>query len=253
MDAVRLAVGTLSVLPVASPRRVESATWGRAMLLAPVVGAVLGVIAWALGAGVNELAGSLLAAVVVVGADAALTRGLHLDGLADVADGLGSRLPAERARAVMKQSDVGPFGVVTIVLVLLLQVAALQQVFAVSTMGGSAALVVGAAAVSRAVITISCRRGIPASGDGLGSAVVGSVPVAAVSLAAITTGLAVIIAGAATGAWLPASVAVVAALVAAELWRRHCVRRFDGVTGDVLGSVQQLAATVFLLAAALLG
>jgi adenosylcobinamide-GDP ribazoletransferase len=251
MDAVRLAVGTLSVLPVGAPRRVDRSTWGRAMVLAPVVGAALGAVAWALGAGVSQAATPLLGAVAVVAVDAALTRGLHLDGLADVADGLGSRLPADRARGIMKKSDIGPFGVVTLVLVLLLQVAAIQQVLAVSTVSAAAVLIIGAAAASRASLTLSCRRGLGAAGDGLGSAVVGSVPtgvgwaiIAAVSMVVIVTGLA-------ADVLVPASVAVVAALGSGELWRRRCVRRFDGATGDVLGSVQQVGVTVFLLTAAL--
>ena len=58
---------------------------------------------------------------------AALTRGLHLDGLADTADGLGSGKPAEDALRIMKQSDIGPFGVITLLFVLLAQVAALDR------------------------------------------------------------------------------------------------------------------------------
>ena len=60
---------------------------------------------------------------------AALTRGLHLDGLADTADGLGSAKPAEDALRIMKQSDIGPFGVITLLFVLLAQVAVLFQLY----------------------------------------------------------------------------------------------------------------------------
>ena len=67
----------------------------------------------------------LTGAVLALAALALLTRGLHLDGLADTADGLGPLRGRERALQVMRQSDVGPFGVVTLVLTLLLQVACL--------------------------------------------------------------------------------------------------------------------------------
>ncbi|NEC49139.1 adenosylcobinamide-GDP ribazoletransferase, partial [Actinospica acidiphila] len=77
---------------------------------------------------------------------AALTRGLHLDGLADTADGLGSGRPAEDALRIMKQSDVGPFGVLTLVLVLLVQVAALAQAYGGSWARGVLAAVVSAVA-----------------------------------------------------------------------------------------------------------
>ena len=54
-----------------------------------------------------------------------LSRAIHLDGLADTADGLGSGRPPADALAIMRQSDVGPFGVATLVLTLLIQVSAL--------------------------------------------------------------------------------------------------------------------------------
>src|SRR5580692_6213436 len=102
---------------------------GAAMIWAPVVGLLLG----ALAAAVLELAsrfghtGPLLAAALAVATLAAGSRGLHLDGLADLADGLGSRRPAGQALEIMKRSDIGPFGVVTLVFALLIQVAALAQ------------------------------------------------------------------------------------------------------------------------------
>jgi adenosylcobinamide-GDP ribazoletransferase len=91
------------------------------MAWAPAVGLLLGAVA----AAVLELAarwgrtGPLLAAVLAVAALALLTRGLHLDGLADQA--------ADQALAIMKRSDIGPFGVVTLVLTLGVQVAALTR------------------------------------------------------------------------------------------------------------------------------
>ena len=70
----------------------------------------------------------LLGAAVAVALLAALTGGLHLDGLADTGDGLGSRRPAADALAIMRRPDIGPLGVVTLVLVLLIQVTALATV-----------------------------------------------------------------------------------------------------------------------------
>jgi adenosylcobinamide-GDP ribazoletransferase len=136
-DGLRFAFGTLSVLPV-RVNRWDRPTAGRAMLCAPLVGVVLGALAALLGGGLQRLhGGPLLAAVACVAALAALTRGLHLDGLADVADGLGSNKPAAAALAIMKASDIGPFGVLVLVLTLFTQVAALAQAFAVSGRTGA--------------------------------------------------------------------------------------------------------------------
>src|SRR4051794_36139098 len=117
-DALRLAFGTLTAVRVPAPRRVDRAVAGRAMALAPLVGLLLGAIA----AGVAWLAdragaAPLVCGIVVVAVLALLTRGLHLDGLADTADGLGSGKPAEDALVVMTRSDIGPFGVVMLLFV----------------------------------------------------------------------------------------------------------------------------------------
>jgi len=255
LDAVRLAVGTLTVLPVPPPREVGRHTWRTALTLAPVVGAAIGALAWSLGWAVEQASDSaLLAAVVVVATFAVVTRALHLDGLADVADGLGSRRPAPGARQVMRRSDIGPFGVLAIVLTALLQVAALDVMFTASATVAAAIAVIGAAVIARAAVTAACRRGQPTMSDGLGSQAVGSVPLSwavGVVLLAVTVTVAAA-AAVSTDAAATALIAAVAALAVGELWRQHCIRRLQAVTGDVLGSVEEVAATTFLVAIALL-
>lgn len=247
---VRLAVGTLSILPVGALTGVDRRAWRQALLLAPLLGAVLGAIAWAVAAAVSASGGSTdLAAVVVVASLALLTGGLHLDGLADVADGLGSRRAAVEARAVMRRSDVGPFGVLALVLTVLLQVAALSPLMGEPS---SASAVVGASLLSRTAITCSCRTGVlAADSSGLGASAAGVVPRVA-AMAVVTLAVAVVVAA---GAWiagargaLAGGGAAVLALVAAEAWRRHCTRRLGGLTGDVLGATEQVAWTTFVVA-----
>src|SRR5205085_6995031 len=103
------------------------------------------------------------------------SRGLHLDGLADTADGLASSYDRERALAVMRRGDVGPAGAATLGLVLLVQVAALADL--VSPGGWSAAVVPAVAVVlSRCVLALVCARGVPAARpEGLGATVASSV------------------------------------------------------------------------------
>jgi adenosylcobinamide-GDP ribazoletransferase len=144
------------------------------MALAPLVGALLGgvaaaVLSAALWLGISPL----LASVLAVGTLALLTRALHLDGLADLADGLGSGRPAEGALDIMKRSDIGPFGVVTLVLVLGVQVAALAEA---SAAGYGPVALVAACVAGRLAITWACREGVPAARPGgLGAAVAGTV------------------------------------------------------------------------------
>ncbi|MFB6957057.1 adenosylcobinamide-GDP ribazoletransferase [Streptomyces sp. NPDC056309] len=249
----RFAFGTLTVLPVRVSRWDREAARG-GMLCAPLAGLVVGVAAAAVGlllllAG----AGAPLAAVATVAVPAALTRGLHLDGLADTADGLGSGKPAEDALRIMKQSDIGPFGVITLVFALLAQVAALSRAYDGSWARGALAAVVSAT-VARLVLTLAARTGVPAARpEGLGAAVAGAVPVPGAIGAALVVAAAAAAAGAFFGAHacVLTALAVVAAVATAELLLRHCTRRFGGVTGDVFGALAETAATTVLVVLAL--
>lgn len=249
-DALRLCLGTLTALPVRPPGRVDPGVAGRAMVLAPLAAAMLAVVAapalWLLG----QVVSPVLAAALTVGLLALLTRGMHLDGLADTADGLGSGGPAVRALEVMRRGDVGPFGVVTLLVVLLVQVAALGSLGPVR----AAVAVTVALAASRVVLPLLCLRGVPAARpDGLGHLVAGTVGVAGTVLSALLAGVVV---GCAllVGAWAGTSYGVVQPVVAAVLapalgaaYGLHCVRRFGGVTGDVLGGGVEVTFTAALV------
>ncbi|MEU6401699.1 adenosylcobinamide-GDP ribazoletransferase [Streptomyces sp. NPDC046985] len=249
MHGLRFAFGTLTVLPVRVTR------WDRraaraGMLCAPLAGLVVGGAAAAAGLLASAVgAGPLLAAVVTAATPAVLTRGLHLDGLADTADGLGSGKPAQDALRIMKQSDIGPFGVITLVFVLLAQTAALTRAYDHSWSRGALAAVVAAVA-ARLALTVAARAGVPAARpEGLGAAVAGAVPAAGAIGAALAVTAAAAAAGAALGTRtaLLAGGAVLAALASAELLLRHCTRRFGGVTGDVFGALAETAATAALV------
>lgn len=246
---LRFAFGTLTVLPVGVTRwDREAARAG--MLCAPVAGLVVGAGAALVGVALLAAgAGPLLAAVATAAVPAALTRGLHLDGLADTADGLGSGRPAPDALRVMKQSDIGPFGVITLLFVLLAQVAALFQAYEASWARGVLAAVVSATA-ARLALTLAARTGVPtARPEGLGAAVAGTVPVRGALLVSLAVVAAAAGAGVVAGSYeaVRAPVAVAVACAGAELLLRHCTRRFGGVTGDVFGALAETAATLALV------
>ncbi|GAA0325304.1 adenosylcobinamide-GDP ribazoletransferase [Actinoallomurus spadix] len=244
-EGLRLAVSLLTVVPVRCGR-VDRDTARRAMTLAPVAGLLVGVAAAVVLTVAGLLgAGPLLGAALATGATALLTRGLHLDGLADLADGLGSGRPAEDALSIMKRSDIGPFGVITLVFTLLIQVAALTQA------PHRAVAVTVAAVTGRLAVTWACRAEVPAARpEGLGALVAGTVrrrdaaaATAAVMVAAAVAGL---LAGGARPAVL-APVAVAAGLLVSAALLRHAVRRLGGVTGDVLGALVEASATTAIV------
>jgi adenosylcobinamide-GDP ribazoletransferase len=246
---LRLALTTFTVAPVRAGR-VDRPTAAVAMSLAPVLGAALGAVLAGVGLGLRWLgAPSLVAGVVTVGLGVLLTRGLHLDGLADTVDGLGSYRDAAGTLEIMKKPDVGPFGVVAIVLALLLQAA---SVSALLTRPWPAALagVVAATAVGRLGVAWACRRGVPAARpDGLGALVAGTV-----GWFPATAGLAfvaVLALPAAPGRGWQGPAAVAVALAVTLVLVRHVVRRIGGVTGDVLGAVVEVGVSAAYLGLAL--
>ncbi len=156
----------------------------------------------------RQLLGAALAMMLL----ALLTGGLHLDGLADTADGLGSRRPAEQALEIMRRSDAGPFGVAALVLVLLVQVCALASL----PRGQAAAGLVLAAVTSRVAVVLA--TGAPsARPTGFGALVAGRTSAAGRAAAAAALLAAVAGGGLVLGGW-PAAARGLLAAVAGLGW-----------------------------------
>ena len=260
-DWLRLAVGTLTVLRVPPPRNVDRRVAARAMIAAPAMGLVLAIpaalVVWGLPFVTAEYGEpstlvALLTAALAIALIAYLTRALHLDGLADTADGLGSGRDADGALAVMAQSDIGPFDVVTVTLVLVLQIIGLAACIGA---GRGPLSVIIALVASRAALPLACRTGRPAAREtGLGAAVAGTVPRGVVAAVIVTVTGAAGLAGLHWGSLRFAMIAMAAVLVglgASAALGRRCDRRLGGLTGDTLGACVEVAATLVIVGLAL--
>jgi adenosylcobinamide-GDP ribazoletransferase len=247
---VRLAVGTLTAFPVKAPLSVERPAARVAMIVAPVAVLPAAVISGLIGQAAVVLSlPPLVISVLVLGCFALGSRGLHLDGLADTADGLTASYDRERALEIMRRGNTGPAGAATLVLVLITQTAALESVLArpAGVLTGVVLL-----CLARCSLLIGCAAGVPAARPaGLGALVAGVVPravgvIGGVSAAAAASGVMVL----SDRPWWRGAlcVLVAAAVVAALVWR--CRKRFGGITGDVLGAGIEVAAAALLVAAA---
>ncbi len=247
------ALSVLTVLPVHTDEP-DAAAAAAALRWAPLVGALVGAATGGVLVGLALLGvPPMVDGLLAVGVAGLVTRGMHLDGLADTADGLGCYGPPERALAVMRDGGAGPFAVVTLLVVVGAQAAALATL--ATAVGGPAAFtgsggglwVVAvtalAAAAGRAAFPWVARRGVPAARpDGLGATVAESQRcwVAPLWWAALATcGYAL------AGPRGALAVGLGAAVVA--LLARHTSRRFGGMTGDVLGAACELATTAALV------
>jgi adenosylcobinamide-GDP ribazoletransferase len=239
--SLRSAVAFLTVIPAADRSGSPGARLGRAYF--PAVGAAVGLLGGAAFILMSAMAGPLLGGVAAVAVLAILTGGLHLDGLADAADGLFGAGTLERRLEVMRDPRIGSFGAVALVIVLAGDVAALASM---SPARALIALVI-AGALSRlavlAVIVLAPYR----RQDGLGVAAQGSHGGFDLALGtALTTILCLL------DPRRAAVAAVVVALVAVSMLTL-ARRRIGGATGDVYGAVAELSqlAALIVFAAAL--
>jgi adenosylcobinamide-GDP ribazoletransferase len=226
----------------AAPGPAEPRPLGRAVRVFPLVGAGVGLASGVIYAILSAIGlPDILAAIVALAAAALLTGALHEDGLADTADGFGGGRTREHKLAIMRDSRIGAYGVIALVLVL---VAKLGAVVDLDRIGLVMAALIASGATSRAFLPALMRWLEPARADGLGagagrppeSAVYAGLAVALVIALIMLnwTGLvAMIIAGA--GAWLMAQLAK---------------RQIGGQTGDVLGATQMITEVLFLLTVA---
>jgi adenosylcobinamide-GDP ribazoletransferase len=245
-DALRLAVGTLTRLPVPAPRQIDRRIAGQAMSLAPLVSLVLAAICGLpLLINRDRPALALLLAILSFALLAWATRALHLDGLADTADALGSGKPAAAALEIARKSDIGPFGVITLIFTLLLQIAAVASL---TDLREAYLAFVIAIVTSRIALTWACTRMWPAARpDGLGAVVASTVPLlVAIAWAIIAIALAWIFSG------IAGSVSVVLGILAGIVLLVIARRRLGGITGDVLGATIEVTTAATLVALALL-
>ena len=226
---------------------------GVGLLVALVAMGIYGALHWALGGGLPATAplAALVAAVLSTAATVLLTGGFHEDGLADVADGLGGSHQRERALEIMKDSRIGAFGAMALVLALLAKVALLALLGAHS-LGAALSALLGGHVLSRfwPLLLVRTMAHVGDTATSKSKPLADQIGGRALAVATLWCFMPLALVWQAQAALFLIASVVCSALGAAHV-ARLLARRLQGFTGDGLGAVQQVSEIGFYLGAAL--
>ena len=216
----------------------DDSAMSRAVPWFMVVGLVLGTMQALVYASLLQILPALLAAVLAIAALALITGAFHHDGLADMADAFGGGWTVDQRLEILKDSRLGTYGVTALTLAIVTEVAALSAVAA----GSGAAAVIAAHTLSRAMSGLAMIVGRPAKASGLGVDYLAGLPRSAVGASVLgAVGIAAVVAG----VW--ALVASIVAGLVMVMVLQLANRKIGGISGDVLGAVQQLTKLAVLI------
>jgi len=242
-QAFLLAIQFLTRLPVpASALPPDEASQGRAVLFYPLVGALIGLMLCLLQMLMAESDSHLQAALLLM-LWVGISGGLHLDGLADLADAwVGGQGDRERTLEIMKDPRSGPIAVITLILLFLVKFAALLVLISSGSMSG----LLLAPMVGRAGLTAALRYLPYVRPGGIGEAQASHLPRAQAERALAVSALVCVL----FWGWLALSLLVVVATVFL-LFRQAMIRRLGGITGDAAGAICELLEATVLVGLAL--
>jgi len=238
LQALRAAVAFLTRIPVDHGGSVDATAVARGAIYFPVVGALIGGasagVAWAL----SMAFPTTIAALGAVATASVLTGTLHIDGLADTADGYGAA-NAARALQIMRDHAVGSYGLVAVFFDLAIKTAATAAL--IGKPGGLLFLVAAGALSRSAGVVIGALAPHARAEEGLGTLLAGLPRPLPVLVAVLGTAIAVLCVR------LPGLAAAGLVALAGVVWAWHCSRRLGGVTGDTLGAASEGSEVIVLL------
>jgi adenosylcobinamide-GDP ribazoletransferase len=244
VEQLALGLVFLTRLPIRLKGALPDDAVARAAWSFPIVGALVGFVGAGAAIAADTLALPPAASVLLaLAATVLMTGALHEDGLADTADGLGGGRTREQKLEIMKDSRIGSYGVLALIIGVGLRWAALTALIQdtrLHLVGG----LVAAHAGSRALLPLLMRALPPARPSGLAASV--GVPSSLSSIAALVLGTAATFWGLGDRHGLVGIVAAAIGMVAVGALAR---RQLGGYTGDVLGAAQQVGEIILLLVA----
>lgn len=242
------AISFLTRLPIPQHFVFEAADVGRATIFFPLVGALLGLLqVGALqlfgNAAHNNLLKATLISVLLIVVNVFATGALHLDGLADMADGFGGGRTKERTLEIMRDSLIGSYGATALILLLILKTTAIAAL--IQTQTAWQFLIIAPALGRWATVPMGKFMLYARKSGGLGNAVtdfvgwrelIGATAIAAVLLFVLVD-------------WHSAAKIWLVVVALTIFTARLCLKKIGGVTGDTLGANTEICETAVLLAA----
>jgi len=240
-----LALTFLTKLPWPWRGPADETALARSMFWFPWVGALLGLGYWGAWAWLHRVLPVPAAAALLLTLTVWVTGGLHLDGLADTADGLGGSRTPEEALTIMKDSRVGAFGVISLILALVLKFSLFLSL-GTQTRGAVALLLFPI--ISRwSMVLLAYLSPYARAEGGLGQAMTLGVSPRVLTGASLSAGaLALLILGA------PGLVLCIATGALVWLGSLYFQRRLGGITGDILGATNEIVEIMVLAGALML-
>ncbi|AKK06524.1 cobalamin-5'-phosphate synthase [Corynebacterium mustelae] len=247
------ALSWMTILPVTGASAFDRITGTRVMNSLPIVGIFVGVMGALLAVGLHSIGtpGFLIGVLVVAGWQL-FNRFMHIDGLADVGDALGSYAEPAKAREILADPHAGLIGMAGALLALVLQIAAIAAI----TDAGVAPVIAVIPVVGRICTMVGAWRGFnPMKPTGFAALVIGTVRTKAIVAWSLASFL--LATGCLLVAGIPLTIGLVGylcclifAIIVAIILARHCSKRFSGLNGDTCGFITEICTS---LCAALIG
>lgn len=236
LQDARVTLAFLTRIPV---RHGDRISMGRIARWFPTVGGLIGLLVALSLVSTESLFGRQVGACFAILVGVLITGGFHHDGLADSADGLVGGWTPEQRREILKDSRHGTYGVLALVFQIIMQVTLLSQLPTKSAVTAVLVMHIGGRASA-----VSVMKAGPGVTEGLGANYVAGVSKIDIALSLISAFTFVFI----IGGW-HGLVGFVPALMIAHFLVRYAIRKIEGIVGDVLGAIEQISETIFLLVA----
>jgi adenosylcobinamide-GDP ribazoletransferase len=251
MKQLILAFQFLTIIPLRVKVDISGKDISRSSAFFPIVGAFQGLLAVCVALLSIRLFPSEIASGLVILALIITNGGFHLDGLADTFDAIAARGDKEKTLSIMKDSTIGPIGVIAVFFALLLKFLSLNNLSYLSLFTFYFSLFL-MPVISKWAMVVSMFRGKPAREDGMGRIFINRIGIKEIAVSTMILLTLLILPPILFSIYMPDSryvfyaVSLITTYFFCRLWVSFFNKKFGGLTGDTLGALSEMTEVVFL-------